>query len=197
MITRHVNSPVPVPGWPPGGSMTLWHLANKKKSSASSSFSEALSQKEHFLCTCGLTNLQWPPCARVCKSTRPYSVPFLILAFRRVLASAPFVAVMRPQFALLPSLHWGELLPDSQSGITSRKCGLGGRPWGFRVPFGTGPEKSKVLLFFIYLFNCFAITTGEIKVQYDNSLKIHASINQYNFTKEKHFFSSQINLLRQ
>ncbi len=32
------------------------------------------------------------------------------------------------------------LLPDSQSGITSRKCGLGGRPRGFRVPFGTGPQ---------------------------------------------------------
>ncbi len=31
------------------------------------------------------------------------------------------------------------LLPDSQSGITSRKCGLKGRPRGFRVPFGTEP----------------------------------------------------------
>ncbi len=31
------------------------------------------------------------------------------------------------------------LLPDSQSGITSRMCGLRGRPQGFRVPFGTGP----------------------------------------------------------
>ncbi len=31
------------------------------------------------------------------------------------------------------------LLPDSQSGITSRKCRLRGRPQGFRVPFGTGP----------------------------------------------------------
>ncbi len=31
------------------------------------------------------------------------------------------------------------LLPDNQSGITSRKCGLRGRPRGFRVPFGTGP----------------------------------------------------------
>ncbi len=41
-------------------------------------------------------------------------------------------AVMRPRSVLLPSLHWGELrsrlLPDSQSGITSRKCGLRGRP---------------------------------------------------------------------
>ncbi len=39
---------------------------------------------------------------------------------------------MRPRSVLLPSLHWGELrsrlLPDSQSGITSRKCGLRGRP---------------------------------------------------------------------
>ncbi len=61
-----------------------------------------------------------------------------------MLASAPFVAVMRPRTALLPSPHWGELrcrlLPDSQSGITSRKCGLRGRPRGFRVPFGTGPK---------------------------------------------------------
>ncbi len=43
---------------------------------------------------------------------------------------------MRPR-----ALHWGELrsrlLPDSQSGITSRKSG---RPRGFRVPFRTGPN---------------------------------------------------------
>uniref|UniRef100_A0A672R497 mitogen-activated protein kinase n=1 Tax=Sinocyclocheilus grahami TaxID=75366 RepID=A0A672R497_SINGR len=55
----------------------------------------------------------------------------------------PLAAVMCPRSALLPSPHWGELrsilLPDSQSGITSRKCGLRGRPLGFRVPFGTGP----------------------------------------------------------
>ncbi len=45
-------------------------------------------------------------------SPRDRSVPFLILAFRRVLASAPFVAVMRPRSALLPSPHWCELAAD-------------------------------------------------------------------------------------
>ncbi len=35
------------------------------------------------------------------------------------------------------------LLPDSQSGITSRKCRLRGWPPGFRVPFGTGPLKRR------------------------------------------------------
>ncbi len=70
---------------------------------------------EHFLCTCG------PIMAAICAcplSPRDRSVPFLILAFRRMLASA--VAVMRPRSALLPSLHWSELRsrlqPDSQSG---------------------------------------------------------------------------------
>ncbi len=106
---------------------------------------QALSQMEHFMCICGLTDLQWPPRARVVKSTRPWNVPFLILAFRRVLASAP----LWPLCALDPHFcpHWGELLsrllPDSQSGITSRKCGLRGRPRGFRVPFGTGPYTQK------------------------------------------------------
>lgn len=42
--------------------------------------------------------------------------PFAILAFRRVLASAPFVAAMCPQCALLLSPNWGKLhnriLPD-------------------------------------------------------------------------------------
>ncbi len=75
------------------------------------------------------------------KSTSP---PFLILAFRSVLASAPFAAVMCPRSTLLPSPHWSNLrsrlLPDSQSGITSRKSGLRGRPRGYRVPFGTGPK---------------------------------------------------------
>ncbi len=37
------------------------------------------------------------------------------------------------------------LLPDNQSGITSRNCGLRGRPRGFRVPFGTGPVSRLVL----------------------------------------------------
>ncbi len=39
-------------------------------------------------------------------------VPFLILAFRRVLASAPFAAIMRPRSALLPSPHWCKLTAD-------------------------------------------------------------------------------------
>ncbi len=38
--------------------------------------------------------------------------PFLILAFRRVLASAPFVAIMCPRSALLPSPHWCKLAAD-------------------------------------------------------------------------------------
>ncbi len=52
-------------------------------------------------------------------------------------------AAMHPRCTLLPSPHWGELrgrlLPNSQSGITSRKCGLRGRPRWFRVRFGTVP----------------------------------------------------------
>ncbi len=76
-------------------------------------------------------------------------VPFLILTFRRVLASAP----MRPLCVLDPHFcraHTGasiwvqapsRLLPDSQSGITSRKCGLRGRPREFRVSFGPGPKE--------------------------------------------------------
>ncbi len=81
------------------------------------------------------------------KSMRPYCVPIVILAFRRVLASGHFVAAMCPWSALLPGPHWGELrsrlLPDRQGGITSRKCRLRGRPQGFiRVPFGTGPMVS-------------------------------------------------------
>ncbi len=59
-----------------------------------------------------------------------------------MLTSVSFAATMFPLSALLPSLHWGEvhsrLLHDSQSGITSQKCGLRGRPQGFRVRFGTG-----------------------------------------------------------
>ncbi len=38
--------------------------------------------------------------------------PFLILAFRRVLASAPFVAIMRPRSALLSSPHLCKLATD-------------------------------------------------------------------------------------
>lgn len=64
-------------------------------------------------------------------------------AFRRMLASVHFAATMHPQCALLLSLHWSELLskllPDSQSSVTSRKCGFRGRTRWFRVPFGTGP----------------------------------------------------------
>ncbi len=99
-----------------------------------STWYSALSQMEHFMCTCVLWSYHG---RRVCVSVKSTGVPFLILAFSRVLASAQFAAVMRPRSALLPSLRWGELrgrlLPDSQSGITSRKCGLRGRPWGFRV----------------------------------------------------------------
>ncbi len=47
-----------------------------------------------------------------------------------------------PRYALLPSLHWGELrsrlLTDSQSGITSRECGLRGRPEGLGCHLGQG-----------------------------------------------------------
>ncbi len=53
---------------------------------------------------------------------------------------------------LLNWQHWfrSRLLPDSQSGITSRKCGHGGRPQGFRVLFGTGPW-CKALFFYVPL----------------------------------------------
>ncbi len=52
---------------------------------------------EHFImCTCGLTD-------------NGRRVP---VKFRRVLASAPFVAVMRPLSTLLPSPHWCKLAAD-------------------------------------------------------------------------------------
>ncbi|ROI15053.1 hypothetical protein DPX16_15494 [Anabarilius grahami] len=76
-----------------------------------------------------------------------------ILGFGGVLARAPFAADMCPQCALLLSPHWCKLhsryLPDSQSGIPSRKCGLVGRPRVFRVPFGTGPLASDKLIHFV------------------------------------------------
>ncbi len=40
-----------------------------------------------------------------------------VLAFRRVPASTPFAAVMRPRSALLPSLHWGELCPTVKAAL--------------------------------------------------------------------------------
>ena len=62
----------------------------------------------------------------------------VMLGFRRVLTSAP----LRSICAL--NAHWSELRsrldPDSQSGVTSGKCGLRGRPRVFRVPFVTGPN---------------------------------------------------------
>ncbi len=35
-------------------------------------------------------------------------------------------------------------------GVMSRKCGLRGRPRGFRVPFGTGPLRSEINVHFFY-----------------------------------------------
>lgn len=71
-------------------------------------------------------------------------------AFRRMLASVHFVATMHLRCALLMSLHWSELLskllPDSQSSVTSRKCGFRGRTRWFRVPFWTGPAWDVILL---------------------------------------------------
>ncbi len=78
----------------------------------------------------------------------------LILALRKVLTSAPFVADICPP-------HWGELcsrlLPDSQSSMMSQKCRLRERQQGFRVPFGTRP----IILVFIsaYLFRAFLQNT--------------------------------------
>lgn len=56
------------------------------------------------------------------KSMGSWGVPIVILHFRRVSASAPFVVDICPWCSLL-SQHWSELQPsDSQSGLTSRKC---------------------------------------------------------------------------
>ncbi len=44
------------------------------------------------------------------------------------------------------------LLPDSQSAITSWKCGLRGRPQGFRVPFGTGPFFPTCLSTYVFAY---------------------------------------------
>ncbi len=106
----------------------------------------ALSQMEHF----SLTDLQWPPrvCVRYVHETLGCPIPHFDIQ-----KSARECPSLRPLCALDPHLCRActgastaanfyqrvLLLPDSQSGITSRKCGLRGRPRGFRVPFGTGP----------------------------------------------------------
>ncbi len=60
------------------------------------------------------------------------------------------------------------LLSDSQSGITSQKCGLGGRPRGFRVPFGTGPLSPHLLSF------CSASTHTHLSLSLSLSLSASA-----------------------
>ncbi len=82
--------------------------------------------------SCELAVLQWLPRAHVRKVHETVGCPI------------PHFNVQKgARDLLLLSPHWDELrsglLPDSQSSITSRKCGLRGRLRGFRVPFGTGP----------------------------------------------------------
>ncbi len=54
--------------------------------------------------------------------------------------------------SLLPALVRApqQTSTDNKSGITSRKCGLRGRPWRIRVPFGTGPVSWERCLGWLY-----------------------------------------------
>ncbi len=68
-------------------------------------------------------------------------VPFLILAFRSVLASAPLCA-LDPHFCLTALGRAPQQTSTRQSKRDyTRKCGLRGRPRGFRVPFGLKAEE--------------------------------------------------------
>ncbi len=104
-------------------------------------------QMEHFMCTCGLKMAAVCACPLSPRDRRVS--PFLTLAFRRVPLCALDPHFCRPALVRAHS----RLLPDSQSDITSRKCGLRGRPRGFRVPFGTGP----------ILLRCHAISSAHFE----------------------------------
>ncbi len=76
--------------------------------------------------------------ACACPSNPQEGVRLVILVFRSAHTSIPVVPSMRTSAdpASLRATQW--LLPGSQSGITSWKCELWGRQWGFGVPFGAG-----------------------------------------------------------
>ncbi len=92
---------------------------------------------------------------RLNRDTPRVGCPIPHCSVQKCARERPLCGVMRPRSTLLPSPHWGELrsrlLPNSQSGITSRKCGLRGRPLGFRVPFGTGPWVSFEAAFWCHI----------------------------------------------
>ncbi len=86
-----------------------------------------LSQMEHFMCTYNGRRVHVSV-----KSMRPKGVPFLILAFRRVLRERHLCGRYAPSIRTFAKPALGRarnrLLPDSQSGIMSWKCRLRGRP---------------------------------------------------------------------
>ncbi len=83
----------------------------------------------------------------VLQCARPLSprVPFLILAFRRVSERPPLrpLCALDPHFCRAHTWASSQQTSNSQSGIMLRKCGLRGRPRGFRVTFGTGPWNTR------------------------------------------------------
>ncbi len=66
---------------------------------------------EH-LCTCGLTDLQWPPraCPLISRERRVSHSHFSVQKGAR--ESATFAAIMCPRSALLVSPHWCKLTAD-------------------------------------------------------------------------------------
>ncbi len=97
-----------------------------------------MAQMDHFMCTCSLTDLQWPPRARLLSHVKIPNFSIQKGARERPLCGRYVPSILTSAEPALVQAR-RRLLPDSQSGITSRKCGLRGRPRGFRVPFGTGP----------------------------------------------------------
>ncbi len=73
--------------------------------------SKALSQMEHFMCTCGLTDLQWPPRARVRLVHETVGCPIPNFSVQMGARERPFAAVMCPLSALLPSPHFRDEMP--------------------------------------------------------------------------------------
>ncbi len=67
---------------------------------------------EHFMCTYGLTDLQWPPRAHVREVHETVGRPIPHFSAQKGACERPFTAIMRPRSALLPSPYWYKLAAD-------------------------------------------------------------------------------------